>query len=221
MMRRCAAMLSFISRWQSASDFPRRVPHAMRGWHGLIALLLILALCLQAHPQDEPTLVLRGKVLDVHDGDTIKVLLDKDTVPTDVRFHGIDAPELNQSHGPESRDALARLIEGKEVEIEPTGQFSYERMVAIVYVGDVNVNEQMIKDGEAWAARKYLRKREDAEWCAYENSARELKRGLWAQPSSEWIDPREWFYRKKRHYKYTDYSKETLANCMAAIGARQ
>jgi hypothetical protein len=58
------------------------------------------------------------------------------------------------------------------VDLEPIGQTSYERLVAVVYVGDVNVNEAMVKSGEARAARKYLRKREDAAWCAYENGAR-------------------------------------------------
>jgi endonuclease YncB( thermonuclease family) len=209
-------MRASISRLPSANA-SRRERFVVLGLVGLIALLAIVTIAVRACAQ-EPTLVLRGKVVDVHDGDTIKVLLENDKVPTDVRFHGIDAPELNQSHGVESRGALAKLVDGKDVDIEPTGQFSYERMIAIVYVGDVNVNEQMIKDGEAWAARKYLRKRQDAEWCALENSARELGRGLWAQPSSEWKDPREWYYRKKRNYKYTDYSAETTAKCLAAIG---
>jgi hypothetical protein len=73
---------------------------------------------------------------------------------------------------------------------------------------------------DRWAARKYPRKREDAEWCAYEGVARDMKRGLWAQAPSEWIDPNEWHYRKKRQYKYTEYSHETTADCVAAIGKK-
>ena len=61
-------------------------------------------------------------------------------------------------------------------------------MVAIVYVGDTNVNEAMLKAGEVWASRKYLRKRQDAAWCAYENTARQSKIGLWAQATNDWID---------------------------------
>jgi len=49
---------------------------------------------------------------------------------------------------------------------------------------------------------QYLRKRTDADWCAYENSARKMKRGLWVQPPREWIDPGEWRRRKQRHYTY-------------------
>lgn len=173
-------------------------------------------LAIAAGAQDDPSYILRGRVFDVHDGDTIKVQLDSG--PINVRFHGIDAPELNQSYGDRSRDALARLVGNQLIDLEPTGQYSYDRMVAIVYVGDANVNEQMIKSGDAWAALKYLRKRADAEWCAFENAARQMRRGLWAQPPSEWIDPREWYHRKKRNYKYKDYSQETTAKCIAAIG---
>jgi|GEM_PF-819402 len=168
--------------------------------------------------QDESFPVLRGRVLVVHDGDTIKVQLDSG--PISIRFFGIDAPELSQSYGLESRRALAKLVDGREVDIEPTGQNSYERMVAVVYVGRTNVNEAMIKSGDAWVARKYVRKRQNAAWCAYENVARESRLGLWAQPATKWIDPDEWRDRKRRHYKYHDYSAETTSRCFQALGRR-
>ena len=109
-------------------------------------------------------------------------------------------------------------MRGKQVDLELIGQESYDRMVAMVYVGDTNVNERMIKDGEAWAARKYLRKNEDAVWCAYENAARQSHSGLWGEQPENWIDPQEWRHRKKRDYKYKDHSQETTAKCLAAIG---
>ena len=182
----------------------------------LCSALAVLALVATAYAEDSSTPVLRGKVFDVHDGDTIKVQLDSG--PIKVRFHGVDAPELNQAHGGESRNALLRLVNNRVVDLEPIGQSSYDRLVAIVYVGDVNVNEAMVKSGEAWAARKYLRKRDDADWCAYENAARQMRRGLWSQRPEDWIDPREWYHRKKRHYVYKDHSAETTAKCIAAIG---
>ena len=182
----------------------------------LCSALAVLALVATAYAEDGSTPVLRGKVFDVHDGDTIKVQLDSG--PIKVRFHGVDAPELNQAHGGESRNALLRLVNNRVVDLEPIGQSSYDRLVAIVYVGDVNVNEAMVKSGEAWAARKYIRKRSESSWCAYENAARQMRRGLWSKRSEERIDPREWYHRKKRHYKYKDYSAETTAKCIAAIG---
>lgn len=41
---------------------------------------------------------------------------------------------------------------------------------------------------------------------------------IWSQRPEEWIDPREWYHREKRHYKYKDYSGETTEKCIAAIG---
>ena len=92
-------------------------------------------------------------------------------------------------------------MRGKQVDLEPIGQESYDRLVAMVYVGDTNANERLLKDGEAWAARKYLRKKHDAEWCAYENAARQTGSGLWEPPTKDWI--------------YKDYAQETSAKCIA------
>lgn len=177
-------------------------------------LALVIASCPPVGSAQDQS-VLRGRVTDVHDGDTIKVNLSSG--PISVRLHGVDAPELKQTHGEQSRRALLKLVGAKTVDLDPTGQSSYDRMVAIVYVGDINVNEALLKSGEVWAARKYLRKREDAAWCAYENTAREWKVGLWSQPTIDWIDPGDWRKRKELHYKYQDYSKETTARCIAAI----
>jgi len=48
------------------------------------------------------------QVLSIHDGDTIKV--EKDGITEKVRFCGIDAPEISQPLGKESRDYLRSLV---------------------------------------------------------------------------------------------------------------
>jgi endonuclease YncB( thermonuclease family) len=93
-------------------------------------------------------------------------------------------------------------------------------MVAVVYVSDVSVNEAQIESGQAWAAPKYLRKKPNPDWCALEANARLLKRGLWAQPTSQWIEPSEWRHRNQRKEPLTNYSSETTAKCVAAIGRK-
>jgi endonuclease YncB( thermonuclease family) len=42
-----------------------------------------------------------------------------------------------------------------------------------------DVNGQMIRLGDAWVYRHYLR-REDRGWCGLESDARKAHRGLWA-----------------------------------------
>jgi micrococcal nuclease len=88
-----------------------------------------------------------------------------------VRFHGIDAPEKGQPHGKEATAALSSWLLAKEVQLEPFEQDRYERLIAIVYMGDRNVNAEMVRSGHAWAFRRYMRK-QDASLCADESKAR-------------------------------------------------
>lgn len=61
--------------------------------------------------------------------------------------------------------------------------------------------------------------REDAAYCILGHEARTQKRGLWELPLGERIAPWEW-RRRKRLDHFTDYSQETVANCIGAISAR-
>ena len=69
-------------------------------------LLLIVAL---AFPL--PAYAWPGTVLDVHDGDRMIVAPMGDVrTPLKIRLYGIDAPELEQKGGPQSRDHLLSLV---------------------------------------------------------------------------------------------------------------
>jgi micrococcal nuclease len=174
---------------------------------------LLLALPVRSQEQ-LPVLV--GTVIKIVDGDTIDVQLDSG--PIRVRFHGIDTPERDQPWFKESTDALSALIANRQVQIEPFEQDRYERLVGIVFRGDLNVNAELVKRGHAWAFRKYMRKA-DAALCEDEAAARTAKRGLWALKADQRIAPWEW-RRRKSQRDFTDYSRETLAQCVAAIGRR-
>ena len=171
---------------------------------------------------DAPRLV--GRVFKVTDGDTIEVQLASG--PINVRFDSIDAPESNQPHGAQAKAALTRLVLDKTVELEVIEQDRYERLVAIVYAGNdstLNVNRKLVDDGHAWAYRRYLKKAggEGAAWCRAEDYARRNRRGLWALKPTEWIFPPDWRrWRRNQTDTVTDYSRETAANCIAAIGKR-
>jgi endonuclease YncB( thermonuclease family) len=87
-----------------------------------------------------------------------------DSGPIRVRFHGVDAPEKAQPHGKEATTALSAWVLNKDVQLEPFEHDRYDRLVAIVYEGDRNVNAEMVRAGHAWAFRRYMRK-EDASLC--------------------------------------------------------
>jgi micrococcal nuclease len=145
-----------------------------------LTILLAGLLCAGAsHP------VLFGTVTRVVDGDTLVVQLS--TGPIRVRLYGIDAPEHKQSGGRESAAALTSLVSGERVELEPVNQDRYSRMVARVLRGQLDVNAEMIRRGDAWVYRHYLR-REDRGWCSLESDARKARRGLWAvrEPVPPW-----------------------------------
>jgi len=88
----------------------------------------------------------KAKVIGVTDGDTIKILRDDKVYK--VRLYGIDAPEMSQKYGIESKNYLNSIIQmHKEVSIEEINIDRYKRIVAIVYVNSLDVNLDMIKKG--------------------------------------------------------------------------
>lgn len=183
-----------------------------------LATALVLAFgATAAVAADAPVLV--GRVIKVTDGDTIKVQLASG--PINVRLDSIDAPEKNQPGGEGATRALERLVANRTVELDVVEQDRYERLVAQVGVDGVNVNAELVKTGHAWAFRRYMKKATGTQYCAWEAAARSARRGLWAAAPRDWIYPSDWRrWKRGQTHEYTDYSQETLADCVAAIGKR-
>jgi endonuclease YncB( thermonuclease family) len=157
--------------------------------------------------------VLVGTVVSVTDGDTIRVQLSSGSVA--VRFHSIDAPEKDQPWGPEARAALASRLDQRRVDLEVWTQDQYERLVATVRVGDENINAWMVQEGHAWAYRDYMK---DPQYCRSEADARARRLGLWSLASTSTYAPWEWRAHQRDATKgFTDYSRETAANCVATM----
>jgi endonuclease YncB( thermonuclease family) len=119
-----------------------------------------------------------GRVVGVTDGDTAKVLVGTQTIT--VRLEGIDAPETGQPFGTRARQALSTLVFGKTVTVRKTGEDRYDRTLGVLVEGGNEVNAKMVEDGFAWHYKKYS---SDEHLAALERQARELKRGLWADPN--------------------------------------
>jgi micrococcal nuclease len=126
---------------------------------------------------------LRGKVISVSDGDTLKLLVGRDTVT--VRLDGIDAPESGQSFGGRAKQALAEAVQGKSVVVHARGTDRYGRTLGGILVDGIDVNAMLVERGWAWHYKQYSR---DAKLAALELQARAAKRGLWAdsQPLPPW-----------------------------------
>ena len=131
--------------------------------------------------------VVRGVVVSVHDGDTL-TLRCADGLRLKLRLYGIDAPELRQPFGQESRDALERLVGGREVTADVVGHDRYRRSIAVIRCGDTCANEAQVALGLSWWYARYARK--DGRLKVLEAEARRARAGLWSEDSA--VAPWEW-----------------------------
>ena len=162
--------------------------------HGLVALALVLVSSFPLIPATHAlagTAPIEGRAMVV-DGDTL------DIGGRRVRLEGIDAPEIGQTCGrawlgswdcgKAARRALDTLVAGQTVACQSKGLDKYGRVLGICYVGQRDINAEMVRAGLAWAFVKYSDTYVDTE-----AEAKAAKAGLWqgeAEPA--------WVYREKR-----------------------
>lgn len=166
-----------------------------------ILMLPILFMLLLPSPgfSKEAIRTLDGIVTKVSDGDTIQV--QSDGTKLKIRLYGIDAPETEKSnkrtgqitkpgqpYGLEAENALRGEIGGQRVRIDVMDIDRYKRLVSIVYLGNRNINKEMVADGWAWAYRQYLDRAYASEYINLEERARLRRLGLWKNynPQPPW-----------------------------------
>lgn len=112
-------------------------------------------------PVSDTSFKFESKLLKCVDGDTAWFILDD--VNEKVRFLSIDAPELNDGHpDPFALEASAftcEMLEGAEtiyLEFDPksSDRDKYDRLLAWVWIDDVLLNLELVKDG--YAVTKYM-----------------------------------------------------------------
>ena len=81
-------------------------------------------------------------------------VIDGDTFETEerqlIRLTGIDAPELENCHGPESKQALGQLVLDQNLYVKVIYRDGRHRLISHVYNDEGSVSEQMIKTGMAY-----------------------------------------------------------------------
>jgi len=136
--------------------------------------------------------LVEAQVTHVVDGDTIEVLVGG--VEYRVRYIGVDTPETKhptrgvEPFGPEASRANSELVEGKAVllekDVSETDQ--YGRLLRYVYVGELMVNEELLRRGLARIATfppdvKYVDR-----FLEIQRAAQEAELGMWGgEPSAE------------------------------------
>jgi len=167
---------------------PRGLPRRARTVYLLVAAVVAAAASLTVPmcPRHDAAGRPLWQVEVVHDGDTV-TCRDEQGRPQKIRLLGIDAPEHGQPHGDAARRALAAKLAGGLVRVEGTARDRHGRLLGRLWIGDRDLNAELVAEGWAWAFGGFV---EDDELVAAEAAARRNRRGLWAgeQP----VPPRQW-----------------------------
>jgi len=156
--------------------------------------LLILFILPAISISDEKSISGQANVID---GDTIKINKKK------VRLFGIDAPEKDQickkvyfnflifnfqkdyKCGEKSTLALLKKLKDKKVKcILEKNKDIYKRNIGTCYVGNLDINKWLVKNGYAVAYKRYSKR-----YLLDEQYAKENKLGMWGGTFTE---PEKW-----------------------------
>ena len=153
-----------------------------------IKLFLVISICLiffLATYSD-----VKSYEIKIVDGDTIHLNGEK------IRFSGIDTPELKQTCkknseiincGVEAKKILIKKIGKNKVKCINEGKDQYKRILAECFIDNLSLSSFLVRQGYAFAYRKYSKK-----FVEDEDYARLNKFGMW---SMDFEYP--WDYRKK------------------------
>ena len=133
-----------------------------------------------------PSNLVPAQVVDVVDGDTIKVSIGGNIYT--VRYIGIDCPETHHPQrglewlGPEAAEQNRHLVEGKTVSLEKdiSETDKYGRLLRYVWLGDLMVNAELVRLGFAQVATYPPDVKYQELFLRLEQEARAAGRGLWA-----------------------------------------
>jgi micrococcal nuclease len=120
----------------------------------------------------------------VVDGDTIRAEAKGKEIK--IRLVEIDAPEMNQPFGAQSKNFLKRLLYEKDVTLIAQGEDRYGRTLGEIYANGESANALMIKSGFAWVYDIYVK---DSSLYKYQDQAKAENLGLWQaeNPIAPWV----------------------------------
>ena len=120
----------------------------------------------------------------VVDGDTIRAEAKGKEIK--IRLVEIDAPEMNQPFGAQSKNFLNRLLYEKEVTLIAQGEDRYGRVLGNLISNELNVNMLMVKFGFAWVYDEYAK---NSSLYKYQDQAKSENLGLWRakDPIAPWV----------------------------------
>jgi endonuclease YncB( thermonuclease family) len=150
-----------------------------------------------------PQRQLWGTVVDMAGGSQLVVQTREDG-PLGVRLVGIELPvppgaanggglAAGQPYAEEAAAYARSLLLNKQVLLEPHGKDRQGRLLAVVYLGEINVNLTLVKEGLAWVKPGSAVPKVRVPLELAERQAQVAKYGLWSLPDPE----PPWQFRKR------------------------
>ena len=134
-------------------------------------------------------------LISVGDGDSVRVTSRQGEKAT-IRLACIDAPETSQgASGKWSTQTLKGLIQGKSISLKSQVKDRYGRTVAEIFVGNRNINLQMVQVGAAYVYRQYLTQCDRDSYLRAEDTATKQGLGVWGPYKPAQVP---WEHRRSR-----------------------
>lgn len=136
-----------------------------------------------------------GTVVDVVDGKTVVIEMPTGGKIT-IELQYIEVPEPEQQLHQTVKDHLQQMVFGKQVEFLPRG-VAETRTIGQLFVGGVDVSQQMLRDGAAWHILPEKSGQDETQRELYQTNqaqAKAEKRGVW---SIENLQP-AWEFRAQK-----------------------
>lgn len=137
----------------------------------------------------------KAKVVYVFDGDTIEVI-DANNQDVIIRLADIDCPEKSQPYGLIAKEFTKIKCLDKDVIIKSqVKKDRYGRTIATVYCDNININQELLRNGLAWYYTQYAH---NYYYKKLSITAQKEHIGLWSD--SKPVMPSIWRKHKKIIY---------------------
>lgn len=158
------------------------------------SLLIALALVTPTFAKEPEFIRDKATVWKVIDGNTVDVVITKGKKQVRVSLAGIDAPELNQPFGQDSKRKLDGWIRDDEIIVLHKNKFVQKNLIGVILREDEDINYKLCKHGYAWAIPKYA---DTTDYIDGQKHAAEQKLGLWDYEKAKDKPIAPWVWRNR------------------------
>lgn len=159
-----------------------------------------------------------GQVVDVIDGKTILVAIHNGNVKVELQY--IDVPDPGQELHDTVKTHVRNLLMGKSIVYRPKSIFN-DHAIGQVNVRDLDISQQLLRDGAAWHLPRETSGQTQAEFDVYaslETAAKNEKLGVW---SIQGLKP-AWAHRaetkeRQKAWQQEEYKMTTASPSRTAV----